>query len=258
MQNQRPTIHYHWASYVLSKKQSYKLYFKYYHYLNLPFKQPGREQHQHCMAIPGIIRMCCYRPIQAALQSSTIYRVRLCFLLDVSLFTFTRGLTTKTNILFGIQKTIGTFRGKTNSTSFYLGNILQDIPGRLKFYWTPRRDETTKENTPNTEIYFPKPTYFPVRDNSCSGDRLRSISYFPSKSQDRAQKGVRHHMEWFVFLTSTLIALKTLVVPVSTDRTQSPWKGPAWEKRMFCTELAHVWASPAWEKLKFIITLVAK
>lgn len=140
------------------------------------------------MAIPGIIRMCCYRPIQAALQSSTIYRVRLCFLLDVSLFTVTRGLTTKTNILFGIQKTIGTFRGKTNSTSFYLGNILQDIPGRLKFYWTPRRDETTKENTPNTEIYFPKPTYFPVRDNSCSGTGWGVSAIFQAKARTELRK----------------------------------------------------------------------
>lgn len=46
-----------------------------------------------------------------------------------------------------------------------------------------------------------------------------------SKGQDRAQKGIRHHTEWSVFLTSRLTALKTLVVPVSTDRAQSPWKG---------------------------------
>lgn len=47
-----------------------------------------------------------------------------------------------------------------------------------------------QDNTPNTEIYFPKPTKSPLRDNSCSGDRLRSISYAeprPGQSSERHQ-----------------------------------------------------------------------
>lgn len=83
-----------------------------------------------------------------------------------------------------------------------------------------------KDNTPNTEIYFPKPTDFPVRDNSCSGDRLSSISY---SKQRPGQSSERHQAPHGVVCVPYIQAhcFEMLVVPVSTDRAQSPWEGPS-------------------------------
>lgn len=201
--------------------------------------------------------MCCYRPIQAALQSSTIYRVRLCFLLDVSLFTFTRGLTTKTNILFGIQKTFGTSRGKTeallHSISITYSKIIQTGWSFIELHRGMRQCRTI----PQTLKFISPSPLSPLEETKVALGPGWGASALLSKGQDRAQKGIRHHTEWFVFLPPAH-CFANPAGAVSTDRAQSPWKGPAWEKRMFCTELSHVWAQPAWKKLKFIKTLVAK
>lgn len=82
-----------------------------------------------------------------------------------------------------------------------------------------------KDNTPNTEIYFPKPTDFPVRDKSCSGDRLRSISY---SKQRPGQSSERHQAPHGVVCVPYIQAhcFEMLVVPVSTEH-RALGKGPA-------------------------------
>lgn len=100
-----------------------------------------------------------------------------------------------------------------------------------------------QDYTLNTEIYSLKPTQSLVRDNCCSRDRRRRISCAkqrPGQSSERHQAPARE-----VCVPS--IPAQCFAKPGGAcqhRQSTEPLEGPAWEKRMFCTELTHVQAQP--------------